>query len=231
MVNLKVVIPGKTLFWPDRYGWQEKQRVRGVAGYVVDLDAPMELGHYGEGNKAVDGFCVGQEYKLADAPPGSKVGDIVNPLVLRDLRELARAKAGETPEAVVDRKASAERIMEPDLPPSVAAKAAEAERVMTAGAILAGKTEAPFLAPTAEDVERFGATEPLEVERPAGAQEAPAEPQAASAGEQALEAESALEDSGDAGDEAPEVMDPDPAPKPKRRGKTGRVQDEDGLEG
>lgn len=229
-MNLQVVIHGKTLFWPDRYGWQEKQRVRGTAGYVVDLDAPMELGTYGEGNKAVDGFCVGQEYKLRPAPEGAVVGEISNPLVLRELREFKRAQTGQTEAREVATKAKAEGIMEPDLPPDLARKAAESGRIMTAAGVFAGTEPAPSLGATPEDRERFGG---------AAAALASETPQASQAAAESTEPAQApgdggaiADDDGDPGDAAPEVMDPDPAPKPTRKPrKTARVHGEDGDEG
>lgn len=62
------------------YGFREQTRVRGMQGYVVDLDAPCEAE-----------WCKDQEWKLAPAPEAKEAAKIVHPQALAMIRkELAK---------------------------------------------------------------------------------------------------------------------------------------------
>lgn len=65
---------GALLMWPTQLA--NPDRIRGTAGYVVDLDAPLERE-----------LCKGQIHKLEPAPEGSKPARIVHPGALRLIRD------------------------------------------------------------------------------------------------------------------------------------------------
>ena len=72
-MNLKRVKVGRALHWPESFGPAE-QRVRGLTGYVVDVDAPMEKD-----------WLLGQEHKLEPAPDAKAAAAIEHARAVREL--------------------------------------------------------------------------------------------------------------------------------------------------
>jgi len=64
-MDLKIVKRGRALHWPVAIS-DAQNRLRCVAGSIIDLDAPLER----------DVLCAGQMYKLQDAPEGKTEADI-----------------------------------------------------------------------------------------------------------------------------------------------------------
>lgn len=135
MTDLRIVRPSKTLFWPDKYGWSEKDRVRGTPGYIVDLDAPLERD-----------WCEGQLYKLAAAPAGSVPSEIKSPKAARDLREFEKAASGHDPKAALKAKADDAGIMDPEPVGGMSVAAMLSDSMVQGAATLAG--DGPMLRPT-----------------------------------------------------------------------------------
>lgn len=81
-MNLRRVHGKFILFYP--YSFPENQRFRGSAGYVVDLDAPLEAE-----------WCAGQEYKLEPAPDAKAATPIEHPIAARMIREHQAANPGQ----------------------------------------------------------------------------------------------------------------------------------------
>lgn len=73
-MNLQAVKVGRFLHWPAAFE-VDMNRFRGAAGYVVDLDAPLEAE-----------WCSGQTHKLEPAPAGSKPNKINHGPALRALQ-------------------------------------------------------------------------------------------------------------------------------------------------
>jgi len=90
---------GFALHWPSTF--PQDNRLRGMAGTVIDAEHPLEIG-YDEplidpatGHQAVDpmtgvpltrhviGWCEGQWHKLEDAPAGSKLTPLDHPTAIR----------------------------------------------------------------------------------------------------------------------------------------------------
>lgn len=76
-MQLMQVRANRALHWPeDMCGSHD--RVRGLDGYVVDLDAPMEKR-----------WCDGQLHKLEPAPEGATAAPITFTVAVRALKEAA----------------------------------------------------------------------------------------------------------------------------------------------
>lgn len=78
-MDLRVVKSGRAYHWPSNYG---KDPVRGLAGTVIDLDAPKERE-----------WAKGQEHKLEPAPEGAVPTPIKHPVALRAIEALSRKPA------------------------------------------------------------------------------------------------------------------------------------------
>lgn len=73
---------GHNLTWPSGWPLGDKGRIRGRAGYVVDISAPFETD-----------WCDGQQHKLEPAEPGDKATPHEHPRAVRMLRDLAEQDA------------------------------------------------------------------------------------------------------------------------------------------
>lgn len=109
-MNLYRVMPGMVLHWPDETAM--KGRIRGRAGYVVDLDGPEEAF-----------FLEGQTYKLEPAPEATEPNKISDGDALAHLiRATGRAEDAPPSVAKVAEKARAvdapslDEIPEPETP-------------------------------------------------------------------------------------------------------------------
>jgi len=77
-MKLMIVKRGRALHWPTQIS-DPQNRLRCVAGDIIDLDAPLER----------EVLCDGQMYKLQDAPPGKTAADIT-PVAFRPAANLIR---------------------------------------------------------------------------------------------------------------------------------------------
>lgn len=73
-MNLHTVKAGKFLHWPAQFELNNS-RFRGAAGYVVDLDAPLERE-----------WCAGQTHKLEPSAKGLKATTITHGPALKALQ-------------------------------------------------------------------------------------------------------------------------------------------------
>lgn len=93
------------LNWPPSILGTYEVPKRGTAGYVVDMDAPLEASL----------FCKGQEYKLGAAPKGATASAVTHARAKQMLAEHAKKNAPK----VVAKAASASpsgRAIQADLP-------------------------------------------------------------------------------------------------------------------
>lgn len=115
-MQLMIVKRGRALHWPVAIS-DAQNRLRCVAGSIIDMDAPLER----------ETLCKGQEYKLQPAPDGKTAADIAEVQfrpaanLIRDERD--RLAGAGKPKAKRSRKKSdsdldIEAPKEPDAPAS-----------------------------------------------------------------------------------------------------------------